>query len=167
MPERSRRPGVYPCRAAVAAICNASAITDVTSNFRVSADLAHDDGFRDDSGFDQQKLTLQHHAELGQWEIESLVAINNLNQETAGFLQTGQEVVIDGETVVVPDESYRFRELIETNSFPEAFRDTQALRVQNQSCESKFPACGYNPPAIYPPHPTAFFTAFCAGASFG
>lgn len=95
---------------------NATLVTDVTENLRVSADLTHDDGFRDDSGFDQQKLALQHDITLGAWDISSLIALNNLNQETAGFLQ-GVDAYLD-------------RDLITTNAFPEAFRDTQALRGQ-------------------------------------
>ena len=95
---------------------NATAVVDITDTLRVSADLAHDDGFRDDSGFDQQKLTFQHFAEIGAWEIDSLVALNNLNQETAGFIQG--------------NDAFRDRDLITTNPNPEAFRDTQALRVQ-------------------------------------
>jgi len=109
---------------------NTTLVKDITDTLRVSADLSHDDGFRDDSGFDQQKLALQHSGEFGAWDVNTLIALNNLNQETAGFLQTGQEVVVDGELVELPDQSYRFRDLIETNAFPEAFRDTQALRVQ-------------------------------------
>jgi len=109
---------------------NAALVTNITENLRISAVFAHDDGFRDDSGFDQQKLTVQHKFEINGWDVASLVALNNLNQETAGFLQTGQDVEIDGETVEIPNESYRFRDLIETNFFPQAFRDTQALRGQ-------------------------------------
>lgn len=95
---------------------NATAVVDVTDSLRVSADLTHDDGFRDDSGFDQQKLTVQYFMQIGDWDINSLLALNNLNQETAGFLQ-GEDAYLD-------------RGFIETNAFPEAFRDTQALRVQ-------------------------------------
>ena len=95
---------------------NATAVVDITDSLRVSADLTHDDGFRDDSGFDQQKLTVQHFTQIGNWDINSLLALNNLNQETAGFLQ-GEDAYLD-------------RDFIETNAFPEAFRDTQALRVQ-------------------------------------
>ena len=89
---------------------------DLSHELRISADLTHDDGFRNDSGFDQQKLLLQHQTKIGQWDVDSLIAINNLNQETAGFLQG--------------EDAYKDRDLIETNTFPEAFRDTQALRVQ-------------------------------------
>ena len=95
---------------------NATLVTDISENLRVSAVLSHDSGFRDDSGFDQQKLTVQHSSEFGKWSVSSLIALNNLNQETAGFLQG--------------DDAYRDRDLIETNANPEAFRDTQALRAQ-------------------------------------
>jgi len=95
---------------------NGTAVVDITDSLRVSADLTHDDGFRDNSGFDQQKLTVQHFTQIGDWDINSLLALNNLNQETAGFLQ-GEDAYLD-------------RDFIETNAFPEAFRDTQALRVQ-------------------------------------
>lgn len=95
---------------------NSRLVTDISDSLRVSAALSHDSGFRDDSGFDQQKLTLQHRADMGQWEISILLALNNLNQETAGFLRG--------------EDAYRDRDLIETNANPEAFRDTQALRGQ-------------------------------------
>jgi len=95
---------------------NTTLVKDLGSYLRVSADLTHDDGFRDDSGFDQQKIAIQHYTEIGNWDISSLLAINNLNQETAGFLQG--------------DDAYLDRDLITTNAFPEAFRDSQALRVQ-------------------------------------
>ena len=95
---------------------NATVTANLSESLRVSADLSHDSGFRDESGFDQQKLALQHRMDIGDWEISSLIALNNLNQETAGFLQG--------------DDAYRNRDLIETNANPEAFRDTQALRVQ-------------------------------------
>jgi len=93
-----------------------SVAKDLGDKFRLSANLAHDGGFRDDSGFDQQKLILQHQTDLGLWEVASLLALNNLNQETAGFLEG--------------DDIYRDRDAIETNQNPEAFRDTQALRAQ-------------------------------------
>ena len=95
---------------------NLTTVTDVSESLRISADLSHDSGFRDNSGFDHQKLALQHRMDVGNWEISSLLALNNLNQETAGFLQG--------------DDAYRDRDLIETNANPEAFRDTQALRAQ-------------------------------------
>ena len=103
---------------------------DISQDFRVTLSLAHDDGFRDDSGFDQQKAELRYATGVGAWDVDAIAAINNLNQETAGFLQTGQTVEVDGQTVEIPDEAYRFRDLIETNFFPEAFRDGRNYRAQ-------------------------------------
>ena len=73
----------------------------------------HDGGFRDESGFEQQKLTLRYsHQETG---ITGGLSVSNLNQETAGFI-TGLD-------------SYKNTELIYSNPTPEAFRDAVALRV--------------------------------------
>lgn len=103
---------------------------DVTETLRASISLAHDDGFRDASGFDQQKANLRYRDDIGLWNIDAIAAFNNLNQETAGFLQTGQTVSIDGMSITLPSESYRFRDLLTSNAFPEAFRDGRNYRAQ-------------------------------------
>ena len=103
---------------------------DVTDHVRATLSLAHDDGFRDDSGFDQQKAELRYADTLGAWDVDAIASLNNLNQETAGFLQTGQQVEVDGRTLTLPEESYRERDLITTNAFPEAFRDGRNYRAQ-------------------------------------
>ena len=95
---------------------NATGVTNLTENLRLSADITHDSGFRDDSGFDQQKIALQHETQIGDWDLSTLIAFNNLNQETAGFLE-GEDAYLD-------------RDLITTNAFPEAFRDSRAIRGQ-------------------------------------
>ena len=84
---------------------------------RLSLNLAHDSGFREDSGFDQQKFQWRHDADVGAWSLSALTSVQNLNQETAGFLQEGPE-------------AYRDRDLIEVNAFPEAFRDAWSFRTQ-------------------------------------
>lgn len=83
---------------------------------RASASLAHDNGFRDDSGFDQQKFQLKYSGKLGAWSADWLSSFNNLNQETAGFLQG--------------DDAYRDRDTARTNANPEAFRDGKSYRTQ-------------------------------------
>lgn len=116
-----------------------SAGVDVTETFRASLSLAHDSGFRDESGFDQQKAELRYKTDLGRWDIDAIAAVNNLNQETAGFLQTGQVVEIDGVSRTLGPESYRDRDLLETNFFPEAFRDGRNYRAQvNLSTETDY-----------------------------
>ena len=84
---------------------------------RLSLDLAHDNGFREDSGFDQQKFQWRHDTALGAWDVSALTSVQNLNQETAGFLQEG------------PD-AYRDRDLNTINAFPEAYRDAWSARAQ-------------------------------------
>lgn len=56
------------------------------SGFRVSANAAHDGGFRFDSGYDQQKLTLRYDRSEGNLDSESLFAFTNLDQKTAGYI---------------------------------------------------------------------------------
>lgn len=89
---------------------------DLTNDFRVSVSLAHDDGFREDSGFDQQKAELRYRTDFGDWDVDAIAGFNNLNQETAGFLQG-------------PD-AYRDDVLRFTNPNPEAFRDGKNYRAQ-------------------------------------
>jgi len=62
---------------------------------RVSLNLAHDNGFREDSGFDQQKLQWRHDDVIGAWDVSALTSVQNLNQETAGFLQEGADAYED------------------------------------------------------------------------
>jgi len=92
-------------------------------DFRLAVTANHDNGFRDDSGFDQQKVQLKYQGALGGWDVSWLTSIQNLNQETAGFLQDidggpqGEELLRDPDT--------RF-----SNPNPEAFRDNRTYRTQ-------------------------------------
>ncbi len=89
-----------------------------TGKLRASVSLAHDNGFRDDSGFDQQKFQLKHQDDFGAWSSETLVSFTNLNQETAGFIQG--------------DDAFRDKAISKTNPNPEAFRDGKSYRVQTR-----------------------------------
>ncbi|WP_444945051.1 TonB-dependent receptor [Microbulbifer sp. ZKSA006] len=86
--------------------------------FRADLSVVHDDGYRDDSGFDQQKLTLRHEYNDDALEVTTALAVTNLNQETAGYI-TGFE-------------SYKDSDLRDSNRNPEAYRDTQSLRISTQ-----------------------------------
>lgn len=77
-----------------------------------------DGGYKDDAGFDQQKLTLRHDFDGDTWEVSNALESTNLNQETAGFVQ-GFEAYEDGA---------RKRE----NPNPEAYRDSFALRAYSR-----------------------------------
>lgn len=85
-----------------------------TDAFRIDANGAHDGGYKDDSGFDQQKLTIKHRRNVGEWTMTAAISATNLNQETAGF--------IDG------PEVYKSDLLRTVNPNPEAYRDTHAVR---------------------------------------
>ncbi|GLQ24542.1 TonB-dependent receptor [Algimonas ampicilliniresistens] len=89
---------------------------DLTDDLRASISLAHDDGFRDESGFDQQKAELRYRTDFGVWAVDAIAAFNNLNQETAGFVQ-GTDAYVD--------DTLRF-----TNPNVEAFRDGKNYRAQ-------------------------------------
>ena len=72
-----------------------------------------DGGYLDDSGYDQQKMSVLHRYEGGEWQFDSVLEATNLNQETAGFI-TGFE-------------AYKDEALRTSNPNPEAYRDTLSL----------------------------------------
>lgn len=79
--------------------------------------LATDNGFRENSGYDQQKLSLSMADQyLGSgWGFNWHLSLSNLNQETAGFIR-GDDAYLD--------DDVRF-----TNPNPEAYRDAQSART--------------------------------------
>jgi iron complex outermembrane receptor protein len=85
---------------------------DGSSGYRLSANAAHDGGFRADSGYDQQKLTLRFDHDGDDLSRETLLAATNLNQKTAGYIY-GQN-------------AYQDEALRDSNPTPGAFRDTQS-----------------------------------------
>lgn len=94
-----------------------SALASISSlPIRASISVTHDNGFRENSGYDQQKLQLRYYKQLNNWSVDWLSSFNNLNQETAGFIQ-GDDAYLD--------DDIRF-----TNPNPEAFRDGKSYRTQ-------------------------------------
>lgn len=73
-----------------------------------------DGGYKDDSGYDQQKLTLRYDYAGVQWDIRSALDLANLNQETAGFVRGY--------------EAYKDSDLKDSNPNPEAYRDVWSSR---------------------------------------
>ena len=86
-----------------------------TETLGIAANLTHDGGYRDDSGFDQQKVSLRHAYKSGDIKIDSGVTLTNLNQETAGFIEGL--------------DSYKDDAQVELNLNPEAYRDVRSARV--------------------------------------
>ncbi|WP_321390714.1 TonB-dependent receptor [Emcibacter sp.] len=89
-------------------------ITGEKHGFRAMVSVTHDGGYRDDSGYDQQKVNLRHYYTGEEWTISSSLSLTNLDQETAGYI-TGLDV-------------YKDRDISRTNPNPEAFRKAKSLR---------------------------------------
>ena len=77
-----------------------------------------DPGYRDDSGADQQKLSLRHDFNGDIVSVKTILAGYNLNQETAGFVEG-------------PD-AYQDRALRRTNANPNSFRDAMGVRISSR-----------------------------------
>ncbi|MBI1252473.1 MAG: TonB-dependent receptor plug domain-containing protein [Alphaproteobacteria bacterium] len=73
-------------------------------------------GWRDQSGLDQQSALFGFDAAMGDWSIQGRIALQNLNQETASFIQG--------------ENAYDNAELAQTNPTPGAYRDTQIARAR-------------------------------------
>ncbi|WP_444915494.1 TonB-dependent receptor [Microbulbifer sp. TRSA007] len=82
----------------------------------ISADLylMTDGGYRDQSGLDQQKASIQYTHQVGDSRVRTRLVATSLKQETAGYLEG--------------DGVYRNRRLSRINPNPEAFRDANSLR---------------------------------------
>ncbi|MGH8402666.1 MAG: TonB-dependent receptor, partial [Gammaproteobacteria bacterium] len=86
-----------------------------TNGFRLSANAAHDGGFRADSGYDQQKLTLRLDHDSGAASRETLFEATNLNQKTAGY--------------IYGLDAYENPALHYSNPTTGAYRDAQSYRL--------------------------------------
>jgi len=85
--------------------------------FGVNFNGANDGGYKDDSGFGQQKLNLAHRYS-GDITVTTVLAATNLNQETAGYL--------------VGVDAYKNDALQKTNGNPEAYRDASSFRLHSR-----------------------------------
>ena len=86
-----------------------------TKGGRFLATLTDDGGYRDDAGFQQNKLSWRHRGSIGQWAYRAGLTHVDLDQETAGF-------------VVGPD-AYLDEQLARQNANPEAFRQSKSTRA--------------------------------------
>jgi len=90
-----------------------SSIGDSVS-WRINSFIATDDGFRKESGYDQQKFQLKSHFGLNSWDGIFNLRLTNLNQETAGYI-SGKDI-------------YKDKRQSEENLIPEAYRDAYSLK---------------------------------------
>ena len=94
-----------------------------TDTLGIAANFTRDGGYRDQSGFDQQKVSLRHRYKSQDLQIDSGLTATNLNQETAGF--------ITGLT------AYKDDSLVKKNLNPEAYRDVRSARVWSRISKSE------------------------------
>ena len=119
--------------------------------WRLSLNTTHDGGYKDDSGYDLQKLSYRHDTEWSGVTLQSLLSLGNLEQETAGFV-IGQDAY---------EDSGRQKE----NPNPEAFRDNQVARwygrfslgrrARRAQRDAVLPLPGHALPAALPARPAA------------
>jgi outer membrane cobalamin receptor len=88
------------------------------NGYRISFNGATDDGYKRDSGYGQQKLTMQHRYTGENVTITNAFHATNLNQETAGFIQG--------------TDAYKDDDLRRENPNPESFRDAESYRLSSQ-----------------------------------
>jgi iron complex outermembrane receptor protein len=85
---------------------------------QINVNATRDHGYKDDSGFDQQKIDMIHQFQGQKLNVTSMLNASNLNQETAGYVQG-------------PD-AYKDSALKKVNNFPEAFRDARSFRLHSR-----------------------------------
>ena len=83
--------------------------------WKLNALLISNDGFREDSGYDQQKINFKSELSISDWDGVFNLNFTNLNQETAGYLNGLN--------------AYKNSNLNKKNGNPEAYRDASSLRV--------------------------------------
>jgi outer membrane receptor protein involved in Fe transport len=93
-------------------------VYDELESYNVAVSLHQDTGWRDNTGVDQQKLTVTGEQFVGRWTIRPMISLSNLEQETAAFLQG-------------PD-AYKDRDLAKTNAKPEAYRNAFSARAASR-----------------------------------
>ncbi|MEH6488791.1 TonB-dependent receptor [Hyphomonas oceanitis] len=91
------------------------AALDDGEHVRLGLSLQHDNGWRDNTGIDQQKFSAVGAYTLGAWDMTPWLSASNLNQESAGF--------VNG------TDSYKDRDLVKQNPNPEAYRDAWSARL--------------------------------------
>ena len=87
-------------------------------SLQITANGVSDGGFKDESGFDQQKISVKHGWSNTNIETQTHLTAVNLNQETAGYIKGF--------------ESYKDDAVWKTNPNPEAYRDASAVRLSSQ-----------------------------------
>jgi outer membrane receptor protein involved in Fe transport len=98
----------------------AYANTQQDVNWGIAATVTSDGGYQDSSGYQQQKLSFAAEHSLGDWLTTHRFTFTHLDQDTAGYLQQGED-------------AYKDKSLLKINAFPDAYRKSQSLRYSMQN----------------------------------
>ncbi|MGE0830386.1 MAG: TonB-dependent receptor, partial [Hyphomonadaceae bacterium] len=82
----------------------------------VGVSASHEGGWRAASPSDQQQALIGFDSYLGDWNLEARIFAQNVNQESAGFIQGAR--------------AYDSTAIARSNPVPEAYRDAQLLRAR-------------------------------------
>jgi outer membrane receptor protein involved in Fe transport len=85
---------------------------------RISINAAHDGGYQDSAGYDQQKLSYRNDFNGDVWRVVSLLSVSNLDQDTAGY--------------VVGEDAYEDEDIATSNAFPDAYRENLVTRFYSR-----------------------------------
>lgn len=92
--------------------------TEGQHGYRLNLNGSSDGGYKDDSGYDQQKANFRHDYNADDLTVRTLISASNINQETAGY--------------VTGFEAYKDSSKKKLNPNPEAYRDSQSFRWQSR-----------------------------------
>jgi len=92
--------------------------SDNTQGYNLALTVDNDGGYRDQSGYAQQKFSGRYDYSSEHLAVKSAITLTNLEQETAGF--------------IVGKDSYLDKELARSNLNPEAYRNAESLRFWTQ-----------------------------------
>lgn len=97
----------------------------LSGNFQV----VEDGGYRDDSGFTSFKVNGRHDYEEGADKISTLISGFVLDQETAGFISSGDNGSDCYSSDYANDKLYKDRDAMEKNCDDDAYREWSSLRI--------------------------------------
>jgi iron complex outermembrane recepter protein len=88
----------------------------------VSTNATHDGGYKDDSGYDQQKAIVRHDYQGQAWSFRTVLDTANLKQDTAGFIEGY--------------DAYQDSDLKKSNPNPDAYRNAWSVRLYSAASKS-------------------------------
>ncbi len=109
-------------------------VSDTVGNhaYRLNAYGAHDGGYRDNSGFGVQKIQARHDYQGINDSFQTVLAAFNLNQETAGFINSGDNGGGCYTSAKSAAKIYEDTDAMKKNCDPDAYRDWSSIRLSSR-----------------------------------